>query len=1341
MLIEMDRAADAVMAPMSFGQERLWFVDGIVRDAALYNVRKALRLQGAVDVAALQESIDALVRRHEILRTSFSLVDDRPMQIVEPALHVPLTSIDLSALSASERETQLECVVREEGAQCFTLGAVPLLRATLVRLAPHDHVLVLTLHHIITDEWSGDIFNRELSIAYAAYCAGREPAFDELPIQYADYAVWQRQWLQGDVLERQLGFWRQRLAGAPPRTELPVDRARTATLHASQAGSESLVLPRALSDALQELGRRHGVTPFMLMLAAFRVLLFRYTGQSDLVVGSPIANRPRRELQGLIGFFVNTLLLRANVRAEDRFSDVLRNERETVLAAFERQDLPFEKLVAELAPDRSTGGTPLVNVLFVMRHKGEPVRELGNLQLGPVKLGGVKAKFDLTLNVASSPGELSCTLVYDAELFDAVRVQRMLAHFQTLLQSIVAAPERPVTELALLSASERETILVGWNDTATDYGSRGTIHGAFAAQVRRTPEAVAVAHDDARLSYRELGERADGLARDLRAHGVRRGDFVAICVERSIDMVVAALAVLKAGGAYVPLDCEYPQDRLAYMLADCGARVVLTQRRLTARLRAPGTLAAFIEVDAPRSAHAEVATLEGGGSADDVAYVIYTSGSTGRPKGVLVPHRAVKRLVTNTNYIRIESGDVFGQVSSFSFDAITFELWGALLHGARLEIIARNVTLSPQLFARALHDKRVSVMFLTAALFRQVASEIPSAFKGLRYLLAGGEALDPATVAAVLEHGPPEHLLNGYGPTEATTFACTYEITGPRALGIPIGRPIANTEAYVLDDARKPVPVGVAGQLYLGGPGLAHGYLNDPEQTARKFVAHPFRGPGAGLYATGDTVRYLADGNIEFIGRRDNQVKIRGFRVETGEIETALRDLPEMRDALVVVREDAAGDKRLVAYVVDGARPGRSSDRLRALLAQTLPAYMLPSQFVPVPAMPLTPNGKLDVAALPAPAAGAAVVSGLEARLSNPLHYQLVEMWEKLLDVRPVGVRDDFFALGGHSLLAMRLMSEVERAFGKSISLAGLIADFTIENLARELVDGVGSAAAQPLVTLHSKGSAAPFFYMHGDFSGGGYYTRKLARHLSPDQPFYILPPHGTNGRPMPPTIEAMAADYIAIIKEAVPQGPYVLGGFCSGGLVAFEVARQLEASNEVVNDVILIDCFGTNGRLASVAGIIDLVASIFRIDEQARLGLTGIVARLARRVRRYRPRRVITRIKRLTALPSMVLRERIRLRLRRLSRSVVHPGMDPGLQRTWQRTGAKYIPRRYHGRITLLVPRPAKVAQSSVLGWRAVAKSVEIHAIRGNHLTCITQYVDDTASLLNDCLAAEHIL
>ncbi len=917
----------------------------------------------------------------------------------------------------------------------------------------------------------------------------------------------------------------------------------------------------------------------------------------------------------------------------------------------------------------------------------------------------------------------------------------MLAHFETLLQSIVAAPERTVSELDVLSASERDTMLVAWNDTATDYGSGDTIGGAFAAQARRTPEAVAVAHDDAHVTYRELDERADRLGLDLRANGVRRGDCVAICLDRSIDMVVAALAVLKAGGAYVPLDPEYPQDRLAYMLADCGAHVVLTQRRLGARLRAAGSLAAFIELDAPRNAQAEVLPLEAGGSGDDVAYVIYTSGSTGRPKGVLVPHRAVKRLVTNTNYIRIESGDVFGQVSSFSFDAITFELWGALLNGARLEIIARSVTLSPQLFARALRSKRVSVMFLTAALFRQVASEIPSAFKEMRYLLAGGEALDPAAVRAVLEHGPPEHFLNGYGPTEATTFACTYEITAPRAAGIPIGRPIANTEAFVLDDARRPLPVGVAGQLYLGGPGLALGYLNDPDQTARTFVAHPFRGPGARLYATGDTVRYLPDGNIEFIGRRDNQVKIRGFRVETGEIESALRELQDMRDAIVVVREDDAGDKRLVAYVVDGARPERSSDRLRALLAKTLPAYMMPNLFVPVPAMPLTPNGKLDIAALPSPAASARVPSGLEARLSNPLHYQLVEMWETLLDVRPIGVRDDFFALGGHSLLAMRLMSEVERAFGKAVSLAGLIADFTIENLARELVDGSGSDTAQPLVTLHGGGSAAPFFYMHGDFSGGGYYTRKLARHLGSEQPFYVLPPHGTNGRPMPPTIEAMAADYIAIIKEAVPQGPYVLGGFCSGGLVAFEVARQLEASNEVVNDVILIDCFGTNGRLARVAGLIDRLASVVRIDTRTRLELTGFVARLARRVRRYRLRHVVARVKRLTALPSIVLRQRIHSRLTRLSRAVVNPGMDPGLQRTWQRIGAKYIPRRYHGRITLLVPRPAKVAGSSVLGWRAVAKSVEIHAIRGSHLTCITQYVDDTAGLLNDCLAAEHVV
>ncbi|GAC1542514.1 MAG: hypothetical protein NVS3B16_07560 [Vulcanimicrobiaceae bacterium] len=1317
---------------MSFAQERLWFLDHVIAGAGSYNVRKALRLGGPLRLEPLQEAIDALARRHEILRTTFRVVDEQPMQIIADSLHVPLAFVDVSALDEAEREAQAARILRRESGAGFDLSAGPLVRALVVRLASDDHILLLTLHHIVTDEWSGDILQRELIAAYGAFGAGREPEFAELPIQYADFAVWQREWLAGETLERELSYWRRRMEGAPPRVELPLDHPRSSSRHAAPGGVETLVLSRQLTQAVREIGRRHETTTFITLLAAFKVLLFRYTGQTDIVVGSPIANRIRPELEGLIGLFVNTLALRTQVSGEDDFTHVLHDVRDTALEAYDHQDLPFEKLVAELRPERSAGGVPFVNVLMVFRNRDVRAPDLAELRLRPYRLDTPSAKFDLTLNVSDAAGDVTCALQYNADLFERDSMRRMLAHFARLLEGIVATPDRPIAEIPLLSEVERRTMLVEWNDSATDYGAGETLHAAFERQASRTPDAVAAADEQSRLTYRELDGRANELARELCVRGVAHGDFVAVCVERSLDMVVALLAVLKAGAAYLPLDPEYPPERLAYMLADSSARVLITQRRLASRLRKLDVSVTLVEADGPGEGRAG-APLPNVGGPEDVAYLMYTSGSTGRPKGVLVPHRAVTRLVRNTNYVRLEASDVMAQVSSFSFDALTFELWGALLHGARVEIIRRSVTLSPHDFAHAIASKGISVMFLTAALFRQMSREVPSAFAGMRCLIAGGEALDPVSVEAVLKAGPPQHLLNGYGPTETTTFACTYEIVTVRRESIPIGRPIANTEVYVLDAALNPVPIGVAGQLYIGGPGLAFGYLNDPLQTARKFVAHPFRSGEQRLYATGDIVRYLPDGNLDFIGRQDAQVKLRGFRIETGEIETALRGDPAVRDAVVVVRGGDDGEKRLVAYIVDDAVPQRRSDWWRAKLAETLPAYMVPSLFVSLKAIPLTPNGKIDTAALHSPAA--TCESGLDAYLINPLHYQLIELWERLLDVRPIGIRDDFFALGGHSLLAMRLMLDITRLFGKRISLAAIIDDFTIEHLTEALLHETAADAAGPLVCLQSGGEGTPLIFLHGDLFGGGYYMRSLVRHLDTSQPVYVLPPHGTNARPMPKTVEAMAADYISVVKATVPHGPYVLGGFCFGGLVALEMARQLRALDEVVRDVILIDCSGTNAWLARAGEWSDRLASLLHLGDESRLAMTGGIARLARLVLGCRPRTLAARVRRLRALPPLELRKRAHSRLTRLSRSVLRLAGEPNVVLYWDATGRQYIPRRYPGHVTLLFT--GNGAGLSVKGWHGVTDRLQARQLRGDHVRCITRYVDETAARFRECLIA----
>jgi len=572
-------------APMSFAQERLWFLAYAMGSTGAYNVRKAWRMRGSPDVAALQAAIDAIVRRHEVLRTSFQVVDGRPMQIIAESLSIPLERVDLSGLDESRRETEAMHVLREEGARGFDLSEVPLLRALLVRLKADDHVLLLSLHHIVTDEWSGEILQRELAEAYGAYQAGRAPAFDDLPVQYADFATWQRERLAGDALELELGYWRQRMDAAPLQLDLPLDHPRSSSLRIAPGASESLVFSRTITQAGRELGRRHGTTTFVTMLAALKVLLFRYTGQSDIVVGSPIANRARTELDGLIGLFVNTLPLRTHVHGEDEFVRVLLSVRETALEAFDHQDLPFEKLVAELQPERRAGGTPFVNVLFVMRNKDGRRVELPGLSMTPYRLDAAPAKFDLTVHVSDDGGDLGCTIQYNAELFERASIRRMLAHFETLLANIAVAPDRPIASLPLLSDDERHEMLVRWNDTATDYGPDDTVHEAFAMQAHRTPNAVAVADDQATLTNRELDGRENELAHELGAQGVRHGDVVGVCVERSLEMVIATLAVLKAGGAYLPLDPEYPQDRLTYMLRDANACVVVTQGRLAGRLR------------------------------------------------------------------------------------------------------------------------------------------------------------------------------------------------------------------------------------------------------------------------------------------------------------------------------------------------------------------------------------------------------------------------------------------------------------------------------------------------------------------------------------------------------------------------------------------------------------------------------------------------------------------------------------------------------------------------------------------------------------------------------------
>jgi amino acid adenylation domain-containing protein len=1126
--------------PTSFAQQRLWFLDQWIPGSPVYTIPIAVRLTGRLQAAALEHSLNKIIRRHEALRTTFSVQEGQPAQVITPTLSLPLPVADLRALPETQREAEVGRRTTVEAQRPFDLAQGPLVRARLFQLGLEEYVLLLTLHHIIADGWSLGILFRELVTLYTASCLGQPSPLPELPIQYADFVLWQRQWLQGERLEQQLAYWKQQLHGIPPVLELPTDRPRPAVQ--SYCGArQSLVFPHPLSDALKALSRREGVTLFMTLLAAFQTLLHRYTGQDDVVVGSPIAGRTRAETEGLIGFFVNTLVFRTDLSGDPSFRKVLGRVRETALGAYAHQDLPFEKLVEELHPERHLSRPPLFQVMFVLQNTPTENLNLPGLIVSPFSIDNGTAKFDVTLSMSEGEDGISGVFEYNTDLFEAATMARMLGHFQTLLAGIVANPEQRLAELLLLTEAERHQLLVEWTDTRTDYPREQCIPQLFETQVEQTPDAVAVVCEGAQLTYRELNRRANQLAHYLRERGVGPENLVGLCVERSVEMLVGLLGILKAGGAYVPLDPLYPKARLALMLEDTQAPMLLTQQHLLPRLPEHAAQVVCLDREWEKIARQSVENPPGSATADNLAYVICTSGSTGRPKGVCIPHRGVVRLVTGTTYVTLTAEEVFLQLAPLSFDASTFEIWGCLLNGARLIVFPPSPPSLTEL-GRALQQYQVTTLWLTAGLFHQMVEGQLQSLRPIRQLLAGGDILSVADVKEALQQRDGGQLINGYGPTESTTFTCCYGMTEPSQVGgaVPIGRPIANTQVYVLDRSRQPVPVGVPGELYIGGDGLARAYLNQPALTAERFVPHPFSTePGARLYRTGDLVRYRPDGNLEFLGRLDQQVKIRGFRIELGEIETVLGQHWAIREAVITVREKAPDDKRLVAYVVPHQGQAPTSSALRSFLQAKLPDYMVPAIFVLLDALPLTPNGKVDRRALPAPDQVRPDLRKTAGTPRDAVELQLTRIWERVLNVPHIGVRDNFFELGGHSLLAVRLLAHIEKIFGKELPVATLFQAPTVEQLATILRQKGRSTPWSFLVPLQPVGSKPPFFCASG--------SAELARHLDVDQPYYGLQPHGLDGRRAPSTVEDMAADFLKEIRAFQPKGPYFLGGFSLG--------------------------------------------------------------------------------------------------------------------------------------------------------------------------------------------------
>ena len=1050
--------------PLSFAQERLWFLEQLEPGNSAYHMTARVRLSGALDVGVLARSFSEVVRRHESLRTVFQSKQGRAAQLVQAKLEVPLKTVDLESSEVRRREEEVRDLLQQEVDGCFDLESGPLLRVLLLRLGAEEHVMQLTMHHIISDGWSMRVLLGEVATLYRSYVLDQESPLAELKIQYPAYAVWQREWLEGGGVEKQLEYWRKQLSGLEA-LELPTDHPRPKVL-GHNGRTESLTLSPEMSGDLKKLARRENVTLFMLLLAGFQVLLSRYTNQTDIGLGTPIANRNCEEIEGLIGFFVNTLVMRVNLDANPGFRDVLKQVRQMALGAYAHQDLPLEKLVDDLQPQRDLGQTPLFQVMFLLQEPALPEMEINGLRLSPIAAGQQPAKFDLTLEASQDETGFLLEMHYRSELFETATIQRMLGHFKALLHAVAADVKQRIGELALLGEDEKRQLLVEWNPTQPEAPPGKCIHELFEAQVRSTPDAVAVEFEQHSLTYAELNEKSNQLANYLRLRGVGPEKRVGSCVERSLEMVVALLAILKAGGAYVPMDPAFPADRLAFMLEDSEATLLVTQQRLLPRLPAnwPEDRVFCMDRDWSPIEDQSKQDLPSLASVEGLAYVIYTSGSTGQPKGSEVPHRSIPGFIFGIDYVTFDAQSVLFQHSSVSWDALTLELWPALLRGGRCVLYAHHV-ISPADLQDHIQRFGVNTLWLTSALFNSIMEASPESLKGIRQLMVGGEALLVAHIRKAWEKLPGVRIVNGYGPSECTVFSNCYHIREQLPEGarsIPIGKPIGDRRVHLLDGYLNLVPVGVAGEICIGGPSVARGYLRRPAMTAERFIPGPFSAqPGARLYRTGDLARWLPDGNLEFVGRTDHQVKVRGFRIELREIEAVLQQHRDVKQAVVIAREDRPGDKRLVAYVVRSAENGGAdySAELRNYLKERLPEYMVPGAFMAIDAIPLNNNGKVDLKRFPAPELGGADPDREYAAPQTQAEKVLAEIWAAVLGTERVGIHDNFFEVGGDSILSIQIVARANQA-GLPITARQMFEEQTISGLARVATAG-GPGAMQ----------------------------------------------------------------------------------------------------------------------------------------------------------------------------------------------------------------------------------------------------------------------------------------
>ncbi|MEG3936147.1 amino acid adenylation domain-containing protein [Microcoleus sp. T3_B1] len=1036
--------------PLSFPQEQLWFLNQLDPNNVSYNELFALRFLGVLNIVALEQSLNKIVARHAALRTNFATVNGQPVQVIAESLTLTVLVINLSNLPASDREIEFQRLATEQAQKPFDLVSDPLIQGTVLKLTETEHIFLLRTHHIVWDGWSLGIMWQELADFYNDLSQELPP----LPAQYPDFAVWQKQYLTGEVLDSLQTYWQEQLLDAPPLLELPTDRVRGVT-QPFRGKHHRFAIPTPLSEALIGLSRQQKVTIFMTLLAAFQTLLYRYTGQTDLCVGSPIANRDRPEFKDLIGYFVNTLVLRTCLSGNPSFKDLLSRVRKVTLEAYAYRELPFEKLVEILQPERSLSYTPLFQVMLMLLNE-LPDIQMEGLKVSPLAVETGIAPFDLTLCIENRASGLIGEWEYNTDLFDDATIARMAGHFQTLLEGIIANPQTPISDLPLLTQQEQHQLLFEWNNTTKDYPQNKCIHELFEVAVERSPDAIAVVFEGEQLTYKELNQRANRIAHYLQHQGVGPEVLVGICVERSLEMIIGLLGILKAGGAYVPLDPNYPSERLAFMLEDSSVPVLLTQERLVEKLPAHSARVICLDSDSKEIASYPKENPLSSVKPENLAYVIYTSGSTGKPKGVLIQHGSLANYTTAAiAEYAISQSDRILQFSSISFDVSAEEIYTSLTSGATLVLRTHSMLDSIQGFLQKCKNWEITVLALPTAYWHELTTllsqekfTIPPS---LRLIIIGGEKALPERLKTWLESvGQRVRIVNNYGPTEATVGATIYDLSvgDTKLKELPIGRPLGNVQTYILDGNRQPVPIGISGELYMGGAGLARGYLNRPDLTDERFIRNPFSDfPTSRLYKTGDLVRYLSDGNIEYLGRIDDQVKVRGFRIELGEIEAALSQHPNLLQVAVTLREDIPGQKSLVGYIVLLQEPAPTFSELRHFLKEQLPDYMVPSAFVILECLPVTPNGKIDRKSLPAPDLKSLIQKGDFVAPRTPTEELLASIWAKVLGVEKVSINDNFFESGGHSLLATQLLSKVSHTFGLNLPLSKLFEAPTVADI------------------------------------------------------------------------------------------------------------------------------------------------------------------------------------------------------------------------------------------------------------------------------------------------------